>query len=128
MNELTQHEKDRIKQEIQLLLDASRFEWSRPRGLFGQCYNWVDEYNRQTSTLQRRLALQMKQYFQVKSMYWDVRPPLWFIVLSAAGGGHPVEAWDAFDPGHAAIQIEFKDGTTIYLDDGNIGGGDHVFV
>jgi len=32
------------------------------------------------------------------------------------------------DPGHAAVQITFADGTIIYLDDGNLGGVDHVFV
>jgi hypothetical protein len=30
--------------------------------------------------------------------------------------------------GHAAIIIRFKDGTVIYLDDGNVGGTDHVFL
>lgn len=32
------------------------------------------------------------------------------------------------DAGHSAIRITLWDGTTIYLDDGNFGGSNHLFL
>jgi hypothetical protein len=117
-----------VKKEIQLLLDASRFDWPHATGFFGKCFAWVDEYNKRTSQLQARQAREMKQYFQASSMYWDTTCPVWLGVFFAAGGGHIDEAWAELDPGHAAIQITFADGTILYLDDGNRGGVGHIFL
>jgi hypothetical protein len=127
MKDLTGDEKERVKKEIQLLLDASRFDWPHTTGFLGKCYDWVEEYNRRTSKLQARLGKEMNQYFQVKGMVWRTSCPVWLAAPFAAVGGHPCEAWDEIlgDAGHAAIQITFRDGTIIYLDDGNLGGLDH---
>jgi RHS repeat-associated protein len=128
MKNLTPQEKERVKREIQLLLDASRFKWPHVTGFFGKCHQWVEEYDKRTRALQARLEKEMGKYFRVTQMFWDTRAPTWLIVVSAAAGGHPVELWTELDPGHAAIQITFPDGTIIYLDDGNLGDIDHVFL
>lgn len=128
MKNLTPGEKEKVKKEIQRLLDATRFPWPHIVGLCGDCDLWLDKYNNNTGQLKTRLQEEMKQYFQINNMHWDTSCPLWLAIPFAAGGGHPYEAWAELGAGHSAIQITFADGTILYLDDGNLGGVDHVFV
>jgi RHS repeat-associated protein len=131
MQDLTKDEKKMLRREIQRLLDAAQFDWDKRTGFFGECFNWVFEYESRTAKLRASMEKasdkMIGKFFEVNLMYWSIKPPLWFSILTAAGGGHPYELWGAIDPGHAAIEITLKDGTKIYLDDGNLGGLSHTF-
>ena len=100
--------KARIKVDLNKLIDTAQFPWFRMQGAFGKCHEWIWEY-----------------YPKVKGML-----PIEDIALSK-------QAWriNAI-AGHGAVRIVVSDAPgsnpnnsfTFYLDDGWIGGADHVFV
>src|SRR5262249_34926934 len=125
MDNLSPEEKELVKKEIQQLLDASRFHWPHACGFFGSCKEWVEEYWERTKAQRARLqTMRMRRLFQVKQMFWNTHVPTWLFIISPLS----TVPWELVTPGHAAIEIEFADGTIIYLDDGNLGDDDHVFV
>jgi RHS repeat-associated protein len=103
--------KARIKDHLHRLIDIAQFEWNRSCGLFGYCNEWVDEI-----------------YPKIKDM-----------LPAASKDGITVfhYGWKTgLGRGHEAIKIHVMDdprcktnnGFTFYLDDGWVGGLDHVFV
>jgi RHS repeat-associated protein len=109
----TEKEKTQIKEYLQRYVMAAHFPWDKPTGCFGNCDDWLFAY--QTKVLQIEKDMKkdhMEKYMQSSAMFWD---------------NYAIN-WAKPDAGHSAYQITLSDGTTFYLDDGNIGGLDHVFM
>jgi hypothetical protein len=102
------------------LAQAARFPWSKPVGLTGKCYEWVDEYlsNQQAGKLITELRQKgiIGKYIQVDQQVWFNK--IFRTILGPLGA----------DVGHTAIRITLSNGVVFYLDDGNKGGVDHVFM
>ncbi|MBY0524961.1 MAG: hypothetical protein K2R98_16265 [Gemmataceae bacterium] len=101
----TAEEKKRVKDLIVQVMNAADFKWTQPTGFFGSCQEWAQEYETRHRNL--NLAEQHKDYFRVTSQVFENK---------------------LVDARHATIRITFRDGTEIYLDDGNWGGLDRLFM
>jgi hypothetical protein len=80
-------------------------------GFFGDCEKWQEVYLGKMANAIARLRKE-----GIIGCAFEVDGVAWSNDLTFGAGGH------------AAIRIQFKDGTNIYVDDGNRGGLDHVFV
>jgi hypothetical protein len=110
-------EKQRLIADVLIrLTDQADFAWSKPVGWFGKCYEWVEEYQkrfqRDRDLWQVCDELAKQGYLYIGAIFWVV--------------DYPVHRY--FGIGHAAVIIELRDGTRIYLDDGWYGGRDHLFI
>ncbi len=107
----TQAEKDKITARVVELAEASHFQWGHSTGTFGDCDKWVNEYLNCTGKLQSQIIADgLRGYIDVGPAGWHNK---YFEWLGA---------------GHAAVRIALSDGTEFFLDDGNIGGSDHMFT
>jgi hypothetical protein len=139
--DLTAEDKEKVKEEIQLVLDHSRFTWQEWKGPLGGCVAWQQAFwdrasevnTRERPAAQKRWET-MSKYFQVSSAHWDVYPhQVWYgmavnpmITTMCIPSVYGFAAYPG--PGHNAIRIEFRNGNVIYIDDGNLGGDDQVFI
>jgi uncharacterized protein RhaS with RHS repeats len=111
--------KSRIEYFLFQLIVAAQFKWPHWTGTFGSCDKWVAEYFKRVQPLMTEIS-QEKLPINVKKVDWS----------SIGLAGHTavqIRVEDDFQYLHA--HPEATDGTfTIYLDDGNVGEADHVFV
>lgn len=79
-------------------------------GFFGHCNEWVDEYSKRRRDLDKEMNDRgMFTYIQVDYAFWN---SMFTFGVS----------------GHCAVRIGISDGRVLYLDDGNLGHADHVFL
>ena len=106
-------EKDKVKVAVLRFVDAAQFPWGKQTGYFGYCFDWHEEYWKKTVDLRREMREKsMDRYIYVDKVCW---------LNTAWWNGSP-------EAGHYAIRVAILDGPTFYLDDGNVGGLDHVFM
>jgi RHS repeat-associated protein len=150
----TPEEKEKAKQVIKELIEASNFDWSgHTLGPTGECNLWVEEYMGVTPAKLKRDIDSVKDCLEFQGpVSWrsylgmvggpagggglgaglgygltvgtSVGGPVGAVVVGAVGAG--IGYWKYGNAGHNGIGVKLCDGTQFYLNDGYYGAG-HVF-
>jgi len=106
-----QKAKDKVYSAVMELVKIARQRWSGMTGFFGDCEKWQQAYLLKMENVIARLRKEgiVGCAFEVDAVSWT----------NDFTGGLA---------GHAAIRLQFMNGKNFYLDDGNKGGLDQVFV
>ena len=106
--------KEEIKKAVIQLVDAAQFPWDKRTGYFGFCDKWCEDYLKVIEGPRAKMAEEGLLFYYVTIDYvsWS---------NNARWNPNP-------KAGHNAIRVAVRDGPTFYLDDGNVGGVDHVFM
>jgi RHS repeat-associated protein len=114
--------KGKIKDGLHRLIDAAQFDWFPPTGALGRCESWVDQYYAEAKPILADLEKKglSPKVISVGKIEWNNTTTIGAVV----GAGHAAVKIQVFDAPGSKPNKSF----VIYLDDGHVGGGDHVFV